>query len=47
MIQNGKTIPAVAQWTKQGLLFFFNRVTGEPIYKVEERPVVNDNPNPG
>lgn len=45
--RNGKKIPAVAQWTKQGLLFIFNRLTGEPIYKVEERPVLNDNPNPG
>ena len=45
--QNGKKVPAVAQWTKQGLLFFFNRETGVPIYKVEERPVKNDNPNPG
>jgi quinoprotein glucose dehydrogenase len=45
--QNGKKIPAVAQWTKQGLLFIFNRLTGEPIYKVEERKVANDNPNPG
>ena len=44
---NGKKIPAVAQWTKQGLLFFFNRLTGEPIYPVEERPVLNDNPTPG
>lgn len=45
--RDGKTIPAVAQWSKQGLLFFFNRVTGEPIYKIEERKVVNDNPVPG
>ena len=45
--QNGKSIPAVAQWTKQGILFFFNRLTGEPIYKVEEREVKNDNPMPG
>jgi quinoprotein glucose dehydrogenase len=45
--QNGKKIPAVAQWTKQGLLFIFNRLTGEPIYKVQERKVANDNPNPG
>jgi quinoprotein glucose dehydrogenase len=47
IMRDGKKIPAVAQWTKQGLLFFFNRLTGEPIYKVEERPVANDNPNPG
>ena len=45
--RDGKKIPAVAQWTKQGLLFIFNRVTGEPIYKVEEREVVSDNPVPG
>lgn len=44
---DGKSIPAVAQWTKQGLLFFFNRITGEPIYGVEERPVALDNPVPG
>ena len=45
--QNGKTIPAVSQWTKQGLLFLFDRVTGKPIYGVEEREVLNDNPIPG
>jgi quinoprotein glucose dehydrogenase len=45
--RNGKTIPAVATYTKQGLVFIFNRVTGEPIYGVEERPVVSDNPLPG
>jgi len=45
--RNGKKIPAVSQFTKQGLLFIFNRLTGEPIYKVEERKVLNDNPNPG
>ncbi|MBY0496375.1 MAG: PQQ-binding-like beta-propeller repeat protein [Cyanobacteria bacterium] len=37
--RNGKTIPAVAQITKMGLLFIFNRVTGEPIFGVEERAV--------
>jgi quinoprotein glucose dehydrogenase len=47
VMKNGKKLPAVAQWTKQGLLFFFDRLTGEPIYKVEERPVANDNPVPG
>ena len=45
--KDGKTIPAVAQWTKQGLLFFFNRITGEAIYGVEEREVLSDNPVPG
>jgi len=47
VVKDGKKIPAVAQWTKQGLLFIFDRVTGEPVYKVEERPVLNDNQNPG
>jgi glucose dehydrogenase len=35
----GRTIPAVAQITKMGLLFIFDRVTGQPVYGVEERPV--------
>lgn len=47
VIRDGKKLPAVAQWTKQGLLFIFDRLTGEPIYKVEEREVRSDNPNPG
>jgi quinoprotein glucose dehydrogenase len=37
--QGGKTIPAVAAVTKTGLLFLLDRVTGKPIYGVEERPV--------
>jgi quinoprotein glucose dehydrogenase len=37
--RNGKTVPAVAQITKMGLLFIFNRVTGEPMFGMEERPV--------
>jgi quinoprotein glucose dehydrogenase len=39
VIRSGKKVPAVAQSTKQGLLFLFDRVTGRPIYGVEERPV--------
>lgn len=37
--QDGKKIDAVAQGTKHGLLFVFNRVTGEPLWPIEERPV--------
>ncbi|QXD23439.1 PQQ-binding-like beta-propeller repeat protein [Opitutia bacterium ISCC 51] len=37
--QNGKEIPAVAQLTKQGYVFLFNRVTGEPLFEIEEIPV--------
>jgi quinoprotein glucose dehydrogenase len=34
-----RVIPAVAQVTKMGLLFVFDRVSGEAVYGVEERPV--------
>ncbi len=35
----GRTIPAVAEITKMGLLFVFDRVTGEAVYGLEERAV--------
>ncbi len=39
-VKHGKTtIPAVAIVSKSGMAFFLNRVTGKPIYPVEERPV--------
>ncbi len=37
--RDGETIPAVGVVTKYPVLFIFNRVTGEPIYEIEERPV--------
>ncbi|MEN1784661.1 MAG: pyrroloquinoline quinone-dependent dehydrogenase [Bacteroidota bacterium] len=37
--KDGKDIPAVLQTTKQGLVFAFNRLTGVPIYDIEERSV--------
>ena len=37
--RNGQVIPAVAQTDEDGLMFIFNRETGEPIFGVEERPV--------
>jgi quinoprotein glucose dehydrogenase len=37
--RNGRTVPAVAQITKMGLLFAFDRVTGKPLYGMEERKV--------
>jgi len=37
--KDGKTIDAVAQATKQGFVFVFDRVTGEPVWPIEERPV--------
>ena len=36
---NGKAIKAVAQPTKQGFLYVFDRVTGQPVWPIEERPV--------
>ncbi|MEM7012948.1 MAG: PQQ-binding-like beta-propeller repeat protein, partial [Verrucomicrobiota bacterium] len=35
----GKKVDAVAQGSKHGLLFVFDRVTGEPLWPIEERPV--------
>jgi len=37
--KDGKVIPAVLQTGKMGLVFIFDRVTGEPLYGMEERPV--------
>lgn len=36
---NGRNVEAVAQATKFGFLFVFDRVTGEPLWPIEERPV--------
>jgi glucose dehydrogenase len=36
---NGRTIPGVSLITKMGIMFVFNRETGEPMYGMEERPV--------
>jgi glucose dehydrogenase len=36
--RNGKTIDAVAQVTKQGYLFLFDRVTGKPLFPIKELP---------
>lgn len=38
-VREGRTVPAVAQITKMGILFSFDRVTGKPLYGMEERPV--------
>ncbi|MCC7008468.1 MAG: PQQ-binding-like beta-propeller repeat protein [Acidobacteria bacterium] len=38
--QNGQTIPAVAHAGKTGFLYVFNRVTGQPLWPIEERPVM-------
>ncbi|HEX5555293.1 MAG TPA: pyrroloquinoline quinone-dependent dehydrogenase [Chitinophagaceae bacterium] len=37
--KDGKTIDAVAQVTKQGFIFLFNRKTGKPLFPIKEKPV--------
>jgi quinoprotein glucose dehydrogenase len=37
--RDGTTVPAVIIVNKTGLLFTLNRVTGKPIFDIEERPV--------
>jgi len=36
---NGTPVKAVAQVSKQGFVYVFDRVTGRPIWPIEERPV--------
>jgi quinoprotein glucose dehydrogenase len=36
---DGKNVDVVAQATKFGFLFVFDRVTGQPLWPIEERPV--------
>lgn len=39
IVVDGKPIKAVAQVTKQGFVYTFNRVTGEPVWPIPETPV--------
>lgn len=44
--KQGRSVPAVAIVSKNGLLFMLDRRTGEPIHPIEERPVpTSDVPN--
>jgi len=40
--RDGEVVPAVAQATKSGHLFVFQRETGEPLFPIEEVPVTGD-----
>lgn len=42
LTHDGQNIPAVIQPTKMGLLFTFNRVTGQPVFPIVEKPVPTD-----
>lgn len=35
----GRSIDAVAQLSKQGFVYLFDRVTGQPVFPIEERPM--------
>ncbi len=37
--REGRQVDAVVQMSKQGIVFVFDRVTGQPVYGVEERPI--------
>ena len=39
LVIDGKPVKAVAQPTKQNWLYVFDRVTGKPVWPIEERPV--------
>ncbi|HVS15116.1 MAG TPA: PQQ-binding-like beta-propeller repeat protein [Thermoanaerobaculia bacterium] len=39
LVVDGEPVEAVVQVTKQGFVYVFDRVTGEPVWPIEERPV--------
>ena len=47
VVVDGKPIKALAQVSKQGFLYAFDRVNGEPIWPIEERPVPTYTNMPG
>ena len=44
---DGRTIDAVAEVSKQGFTYVFDRTTGEPVWPIEERPVDTTTDVPG
>jgi glucose dehydrogenase len=39
IVKDGKKIPALAQTGKTGFMYILDRVTGKPVFGIEERPV--------
>ncbi len=39
---DGRPIKAIAQVSKQGFTYVFDRITGDPVWPIEERPVETD-----
>jgi len=44
---NGSRVDVVAQVSKQGFVYVFDRVTGRPVWPIEERPVDTNTDVPG
>ncbi len=44
---DGSPVRAIAQVSKQGFVYVFDRVTGEPVWPIEERPVPQGSNMPG
>jgi quinoprotein glucose dehydrogenase len=42
VLRDGRKVDAVAQVTKTGYVFLFDRVTGKPLFEVEEQPAPTD-----
>ncbi len=47
VVVDGRLVKAVAQVSKTAFTYVFDRVTGEPLWPIEERPVNNNSPVPG
>jgi quinoprotein glucose dehydrogenase len=47
IVVDGRTIDAVAEVSKQGFTYVFDRATGEPVWPIEERPVDTNTDVPG
>lgn len=45
--KDGRMVPALVQNTKMGMIFVFDRATGEPLVPIEERPVPQSPKAPG
>jgi len=43
IVKDGRKIPALVQTGKSGYMFILDRVTGKPVFGVEERPVPQGN----
>jgi hypothetical protein len=39
IVKDGKKIPALAQTGKQGFVYILDRLTGKPVFGIEEKPV--------